>query len=181
MAKTSENVRVATTGAIYWGPTTATAPTASDSTLTAFTELGYANSDGISFTTSRDTSDITAWQNAALVRKIITGSSVTYSFTLLETNAEVIEAFYGSAMVDGKVAFNPGKTGGRKSFVIDAIDVDDAGDKIIRHYIPSGEIIEIGEQTFTSGDAIQYNITITAYEKDGRVVDILHSEFEPLV
>lgn len=171
----SENVRVATTGAIYIGPTTADAPTASDSTLDVdFVELGYANSDGITFSPERSTNAITAWQNAAKVREVITEGNLSYTFTLMETNEAVLEAYYGTAMVDGVIDFAPGTTGGRKSFVIDAIDAD----KIIRHYIPSGEIINIGEQTLQNGEAVMYEVTITAYDVDGKSARIFFSEYE---
>lgn len=171
----SENVRVATTGAIYIGPTSAAAPTASDSTLApSFVELGYANSDGISFSPERSTNAITAWQNAAMVREVITESNVSYTFTLMETNQSVLETYYGTEMIDGVIDFAPGKTGGRKSFVIDILD----DDKVIRHYIPNGEIINIGEQSFQNGEAIQYEVTITAYDVNGVSVRMFFSEYE---
>ena len=50
-------------------------------------------------------------------------------------------------------------TGGRQSFVVDVID----GSAIERIYIPSAEITSVGERTLASGEAIGYNVTITAY------------------
>lgn len=177
MALTADNVVVGITGKVYVGPTTATAPTSSTSTLTGFSELGYVSTDGVSFTVDKATNQIRAWQNSDLVREVITEGTVTYNFMLLETNQEVIELYFGATMTDGKVELNPSNTGGRKSFVIDVVD----GDKAIRHYIPVGEVLAIEAQTFQNGEAVMYGVTVTAYTEASRVADVFHSEFEPIV
>lgn len=174
MALTADNVVVGITGKVYVGATTATAPTSSASTLTGFTELGYVSADGVTFTNDRATNQIRAWQNADLVREIVTEGTVTYAFTLLETTEEVIEAYFGSAMVDGKIELVANATGGRKSFVIDVVD----GDKGIRHYVPTGEILTIEAQQIQNGEAVAYGVTVTAYADEGRVADVFFSEFE---
>lgn len=174
MALTAENVVVGITGKVYVGATTATAPTASTSTLTGFTELGYVSADGVEFTTDKSTNQIRAWQNSDLVREVVTEGTVTYKFMLLETNEDVIEAYFGSTMTNGKVELNPVATGGRKSFVIDVVD----GAKAIRHYVPAGEILSVEAQTFVNGEAVVYGVTVTAYASGGRTADIFFSEFE---
>lgn len=175
MALTADNVVVGITGKVYAGPTTAAAPTGAEATLAVdFVDLGYVSTDGVEFSTDRSTSQIRAWQNADLVREVVTEATVTYSFMLLESNQEVIEAYFGSAMTDGKIELNPSATGGRKSFVIDIVD----GDKAIRHYIPSGEILTVESQTVANGEALMYGVTVTAYQSAGRSVDIFYSEFE---
>ncbi len=174
MALTPENVVVGITGKIYVGATTAAAPTASDSVLTGFTELGYVSTDGVEFGNDKSTNQIRAWQNSDLVREVVTEATTTYKFTLLETSEAVIEAYFGSAMVNGKIQLNPSATGGRQSFVIDV--VDDA--KVIRHYVPAGEILSVEAQTIQNGEAIAYGMTVTAYVTGGRSADIFYSEFE---
>jgi hypothetical protein len=174
MALTAENVVVGITGKVYVGPTTATAPTLSTSTLTGFTELGYVSADGVEFATEKSTNQIRAWQNSDLVREVVTEGTVTYKFTLLETTQEVLEAYFGSTMTGGKIEVNPTATGGRKSFVIDVVD----GAKAIRHYVPSGEILAVEAQTIVNGEAVSYGVTVTAYASEGRSADILYSEFE---
>lgn len=171
---TADNVVVGVTGAVYAGPTSATAPTSSTSALTGFTELGYVSADGVEFATDKSTNQIRAWQNADLVRETITEGTVTYTFSLLETTQEVVEAYFGATMTAGKIELNPVNTGGRKSFVVDVVD----GAKAIRHYIPSGEILSVEAQTIQNGEAVAYGITITAYASEGRVADVFFSEFE---
>jgi hypothetical protein len=175
MALTADNVVVGITGKVYVGPTTATAPEAAEEALTGFTELGYVGADGVTFTLDRSTSQIRAWQNSDLVREITTEATATYQFMLLETNVDVIETYFGGEMVDGKVELVANQTGGRKSWVFDVVD----GDKVIRHYVPAGEITALEAQTIANGEAIMYGMTVTAYAEEGRSADIFFSEFEP--
>tara|TARA_R110000868_G_scaffold172824_2_gene408825 strand:- start:3121 stop:3648 length:528 start_codon:yes stop_codon:yes gene_type:complete len=174
MALTADNVVVGRTGKVYAGLISAAAPTASDSTLTGFTELGYVSTDGVTYTTDKSTNQIRAWQNGDLVREVITEGTATYEFMLMESNQAAIELYFGSAMVDGKIAANPVATGGVQSFVIDVVD----GEKVIRHYIPRGEVLSVSEQTFVNGDVIMYGVTVTAYVTEDRAADIYYSEFE---
>jgi hypothetical protein len=161
MALTSANVRVAVTGAVSVGPTSAAAPTDADTALTGFADLGYVSEDGVTETRDRSTNKIKAWQNAATVREVITEASLQYKFALLETKAETVEAYYGAATAaDGSVAIVPAATGGTNSYVIDVVD----GTDYIRTYIPIGEIIEVGDQVYASGEPVGYEVTITAYE-----------------
>lgn len=166
MALTSSNVRVAVTGAVYAAPTATAAPDAADSTLNvAFKDLGYVSEDGVTETRERSTDDIKAWQNADLVREVVTDSKLSYSLTLIETKEDVIELFYGASVDtdDGSIQIVPATTGGRKSFVIDVID----GTSLIRTYLPSAEITEVGDQVYASGEPVGYEITITAYPVSG--------------
>jgi hypothetical protein len=175
MALTASKVRVGVSGAVYYGETTATAPTATDSTLTGFTEVGYLSSDGLEFMPEKSTTAINAWQNSDLVRTVITDSTLSYKMMLIETSVDTLELYFGVAVVDGKVEVNPAATGGRRSFVFDVID----DDKKIRHYVPSGEVTAIEPQKFANGEAIGYGVTITAYATAGRSADVFYSEFEP--
>jgi hypothetical protein len=52
------------------------------------------------------------------------------------------------------------------------------GTKSIRHYVPAGEILSVEAQPITNGDALGYGVTVTAYQTEGRSVDIFYSEFE---
>lgn len=159
MALDSDNVRVAVTGAVYVGPTTATAPSSSSSALTGFTDLGYVSADGITETIDKTTAQIRAWQNGALVREVVSEGTYSVAMTFIETNQDVLELYFGSDLTGGELDGDPTKSGGRKSFVIDVVD----GDIVERTYIPAGEVTAVGERVLASGEAIGYNVTITAY------------------
>lgn len=167
MALDSSNVRVAVTGAVRVGATTATPPTDAETTPDGFDDLGYVSEDGVTETRERSTDQLRAWQNADVLREVVTEASMTYTLALVETKPETVELYYGTDVdpLDGSVAIVPARTGGRKSFIIDVID----GNDLIRVYIPSGEVTEVGDQVYASGEAIGYEVTITAYP-DSRIL-----------
>lgn len=157
----SNNVRVAVTGAWYVAPAGTTGPTAADSVLPAtWNNVGYLSEDGTTRTTDRSTNDIKAWQNGAPVRTVVTDSSVSYGFTIIETTRNSVALYTGATIgSDGTYDVFPSNTGGRRSFVFDVLD----GSKVRRVWIPEGEVTEVGDQTFAGGDAVGFEITIKAY------------------
>jgi len=163
MATNTANVRVAVTGAVSVGDTDATAPTGTSGALTGFTDLGLISEDGVTESRGRSTNDIKAWQGGALVRTVVTDATLTYHFVLLETNPDTVELFYGAAATpgatDGSLVVVPTSTGGRKSFVLDVID----GAELLRVYVPQGEVTEVGDRVYQNGEAIGYEVTVTAY------------------
>lgn len=163
MATDSSNVRVAVSGEVLMGATAATAPSGTGGTTTGFTGLGFVSEDGVTETRDRSADDIKAWQNAATVRTVITDASLTYSFTLIETKTETVELFYGAevtaASTDGSFTIVPANTGGRRSFIVDVVD----GAELIRVYIPEGEVSEVGDRVYASGEPIGYEVTVSAY------------------
>lgn len=160
MALDSDNVRVAVSGAVYVAPTGTTAPTTSGSALDpAFADLGYVSADGITESIDRATTQIRAWQNGSLVREVTQEGTYSVSLTFIETKEEVLELYYGGTLTAGAIDIDPASSGGRKSFVIDVVD----GNAVERIYIPAGEITAVGERTLASGEAIGYQVTITAY------------------
>ena len=127
MASDSSEVRVAVTGAVSVGPTTTAIPTSANATVTGVTDLGYVGEDGVTETRDRSTSKLKAWQNAAVVREVVTESSFTYKFKLIQTNKAAVELYYGTTVdsLTGAILIVPSATGGRHAFVIDVIDGDD--------------------------------------------------------
>lgn len=176
MALNADNVVVGITGKVYVGAASTTAPTSATSTLDAgFTDLGYVTADGVTFSTDRSTNQVRAWQNADLVREVVTEGTTTYQFTLLESTLDSVAAYFGTEVDNtGKISLVPTATGGRKSFVIDVVD----GADVVRHYVPFGEILKIESQTIQNGEAVTYGMTVTAYVKDGRAADIWYSKFD---
>src|SRR5690554_5557938 len=166
MALNSSNVRVAVTGAVRVGATTATPPTDAETTPDGFDDLGYVSEDGVTETRERSTEQLRAWQNADVLREVVTEASINYTLALVETKPETVELYYGVPVAAvGSVSIVPARTGGRRSFIIDVID----GEEFIRAYIPSGEVTEVGDQVYAAGEPIGYEVTITAYP-DSRIL-----------
>ena len=160
MALDSDLVRVAVSGAVYVAPTGTTAPTGTGIALdAAFVDLGYVSADGIAENIDRTTNQIRAWQNGSLVREVTSEGTYSVELTFIETSETVLELYYGSTITDGELNGDPTATGGRKSFVVDVVD----GAIIERIYIPAGEVTSVGTRTLASGEAVGYQVTITAY------------------
>lgn len=163
MALTAANVVVAGTGAVYRAPLGTSLPTSADDLINvAFEDHGYINADGVSETIDRATTDIVAWQNSDLVRRVQTSHDVTYSFAALETNAVTLETYYGN-YDDGHIEIN-GDEGVRASWVLDFIDGDD---RHVRVVIPDGQVTTNGGVTRNSQGAFEYPVTITCYPVSG--------------
>ncbi|MFG3036857.1 phage tail protein [Streptomyces sp. NPDC048330] len=152
-------------------PPKATLPTDSESTWNAtFTDIGWISDDGITESNSADSSEIKGWQGGQTVRKVISSSEMTFSFTAIETSKTVLELYHkGSKVVttSGKSVLAVKAPGpDRRTFGFDVID----GDSHIRIVIPDGEVTETGDITYKGDEAIAYELTITAYPgSDGTV------------
>jgi hypothetical protein len=80
MALDASNVEVAVTGAVYLAPLGTTLPTDSDTPLDgAFQNVGYLSEDGITETPEEDTTEIQAWQNGDIVRRVLTSHEIQYA------------------------------------------------------------------------------------------------------
>jgi hypothetical protein len=157
---TAADVRVGVNGSVYVAPaaTALTGDTATDPTTASFTDLGYVSEDGVAQTIDRSTSDIKAW-GGDVVRTIQTEHSVSYTFTLIETSAEVVQLYYNDPDATATLAEITGAQAGRHAFIIDVLD----GSKKIRLEIPDGEITDTGDVTYATEEAIGYEMTITCY------------------
>ena len=170
MAGTVANVMPSVAGAIYNGATSASAPTATTSTLTGFTDLGYVDEGGVKITPSIDMKEIVDGFTGAVVAMVPTGGKVEIQFVLIENAEKTAEAWYGQAATlagagAGKIEFKPRETGGKKSWVIDAVNA--AGTTFDRYYVASGELINREEVAVAVGETPKYGMTLIAYEVSG--------------
>ena len=168
----SSKVRVALTGAFSVGPPGAPAPTSAASPIPPdYVDVGYISSDGIEESYDEDTQEITAWQGAAVVRKSIKQSTAQLKFTMIETSKSTLELYHkGSHIVpDGAGGWRLdvlGPNADPRSFILDVVD----GMKVIRIYVPNGEVTERGATKYVNDDAVGYEVTITCYPVNGIVM-----------
>lgn len=163
MALNSSNVRVAVTGSISVAPLGTTGPTSLTTALAGFSDLGYVSEDGVTESTDRQTDEIKAWQNADVVRNIVTGASKSWQFTMIESKKETLELYYGGATTaNGSIIIRPAETGGRKCYVLDIVD----SSNLTRFWLPEAEITEVGDVSYKNGEPIGYDVTITAYPSE---------------
>jgi hypothetical protein len=161
VATSAANVRVGVTGGVYFAPTATALPTDSDTALdAAYLDVGYISDDGVTQTIGVDTTDIVAWQNSDVVRKVQTSHDVTFQFTMIETNENSMEAFYGNYST-GTIEIT-GDQLPRQRMVLEVID----GDDHIRVVIPDAQVIERGDVVYQNGEPLGYPVTVTAYPDD---------------
>lgn len=163
MAVTPSNVRVAVTGAVSKGLTSATAPTGTASALTGFTDLGGISEDGVTLALpdAGDSTPIKVWQNGATVRTLRSTSDdlPTISFTMVETSLATIETYFGVTVTqtsaEGSFEYKV-QNRGHDSYVLDVVD----GPELERNYIPKGIVTSVEEITLANTEAIGYGVTI---------------------
>lgn len=166
MALNSDNVLVALTGAALRAPLGTTLPTDTAAAWNAaFKDLGYLSEDGVTETPEDETTDIAAWQNGAIVRSLITSSTLQFGFTMIETTKTGLELYHGASVTGvhasghGPASISiAGPPSGRFAFGLDVVD----GDKDVRIVIPNGSVVERGEIVYLNNDAIGYPVVVKA-------------------
>jgi hypothetical protein len=166
MGKDIEEVYVAVDGIVAVGVFgTAAAPTSATSELgVTWTDLGYVSEDGVTETTEQSTSVLRAWQRRKKVRTLIEEGSVRYQLRLIQTNADTVALYYGGTVEsDGSIIVDPTQERPVIAFDIDVID----GDNAVRAYAPEAQVIEVGDQIYSNGEPIGYEVTVEcSYNED---------------
>jgi hypothetical protein len=163
MAVTPSNVLVAVTGAVSKGLTSATAPTGTASSISAFADVGGINEDGVtlSLPDNGDSTPIRIWQNGQTVRSLRTTSDdlPSISFVMVETSVATIETYFGvtvtQSATEGTFAYKVTQRA-PASYVLDVVD----GAELIRSYWPRGIVASVNEIKLANTDAIAYGVTI---------------------
>ena len=175
MAQTVTNVtaaKPAVGGAVSVAATTATLPTSTGTTLgSGWTGLGYISEDGLTNNNTPESETIKAW-GGDIVLTPVSGKEDTFTFTLIEAiNVDVLKVIYGSSNVSGTLG--SGITVNAKADEMDAhawcIDMVLRNNVAKRIVIPNGVISEVGEIAYTDGDAVGYEVTVTAFPNSSGV------------
>lgn len=156
MAVDASKVRVGASGKVYHAPLLTTLPTDTTTALNvAFAEVGYVSDDGLTADPEDSTSDIRAW-GGDLVRRVISEYGETYSFTMLETNANSIAAYYGNGSA---TAWEGKQIEVRKSWVFHITD----GVAVRRIVLPDASVTDRGTVTYATTEAIAYPVTVSTF------------------
>jgi len=165
MALDSDNVRVALTGAVYVAPVGTTLPTTISASLdAAFVDLGYLSDDGVEITPDPNTDEIKAWQNADVVRRILT-RTWSAKFTAIESNEATVELYFGSTVTtdgSGSSMTVGAPDADKRAFVIDCVD----GDQLIRYVVPVGGLSDMDPVSHKNADPVAYGMTVGIYRID---------------
>jgi hypothetical protein len=168
MTLLASEVRVAITGEMFSAPAGTALP---DDVTTPLTEdfigHGYVDEDGIVESWDDSVQNITAWQNATVVRAARESSVGTFKLVLIQTRGSNLELYYPGSVVEAngagewKLDVLPANADPRV-FVFNVVD----GDKIERIVLGNAEVTERGDVVRKNGEPIGYEITVTLYPDD---------------
>jgi len=98
-APDGSKVKIAGTGAIWYGPTGTTLPSDSTTALNAgFINIGYVK-DGFTLAQDLKTKEVSAWQNLDIVRLIPTQLSRSAKFSAIESSKTAVQLAWGNSVV----------------------------------------------------------------------------------
>ena len=168
------------TGMFYTAPAGTALPTDSSSALTSWTEVGAVTSDGITWTTGKDSDPLRNWARE-VERLVASDEGGTVKAPLMYTDKKTLEAIFGADNVSTtaatsqhgavvSVTVEPGVSSSPAAFLFVMKD----GDDMIYLGTPKGIIREIDDVAFSPTEAIVWNATIeasswTLIKDDGQV------------
>ena len=171
MANEPNNVRFGAKGSIYVAIPGGTPASPTDNTgasagtgPSSWTDLGLVSEDGVSISKSVDTTDLKAW-GAGIVRTSVTDTSHEFSFSLLESNADVMALWFGSdpdivsvtkfdISVPGAAAVTEFR------LTVDWRETIGGTTKAFRFFVPRATVVSFEDLSFNENDPVQYGMTI---------------------
>lgn len=159
MAQSASEVRVAGAGKVWAAPSGSTLPTDSTSALdAAFVDMGYVTTDGVTFTLSRETEDLDAWQGSK-VRVLTVAEPMSVEFQLMQTSQDALKLAFGGGTVTTATTFHtyepPAGTNAERVLVIEFTD----GAEEYRYVIPRAQVEGDVTFTLTREGAVTYPLT----------------------
>ena len=160
-------------GGAYFAPADTTLPTDATTALAAgYLAVGFVGDAGVTESVNRTTQTVKAW-GGDTVKVLQTDFEVTYQLTLIEAlGANTLKAVNGSANVSSTAKTS--SHGTRQSIQVTSdplprqvwvFDVQD-GDAMVRIVIPVGQIITVGDVTYSDSAVVGYPVTIQAFPDD---------------
>lgn len=175
MADASQTL-VGASGRIYVAAVASTEPTTPTATPSnAWTELGYLSEDGVSWSVSKTTEDISAWQSFFPIRTLVTAQSSTLSMTLRQWNADTLVLALGGGTVTealGVYKYEPAEPGtiDERAIIVDWND----GSRNYRLIVRRAVVSDAVETQLQRGAAADLPVTFNVLgNQDGEAPFIL--------
>lgn len=180
MANVAANVLVgkpAVTGGVLTGDVGAvTLPTNATTVLDVdLLPAGYISEDGVVQSIGANNTQIKAW-GGDIVRTVETEHSVTYQYTMIETNDVSQSEYYGDDNVSGGTVQLKAGDLPHKVRVLEIAD----GDAKVRIVLPDSQITDRGDITFKDDTAIGYQVTVEAYPDSSGVKAYIYQDGVPV-
>ena len=151
-------------------PLGTTLPTSYDGEMDpAFKVLGYISDDGITESTDEDTTDVND-MNGSQVLSDQSSYAKTFNLKLIETKAGTLRVYFGAETVtDENGMITVSETAGARVAECYLFDLVLSGNRRERIVVPNGKVTEVGAITYSSGEVLGYEVTITAFpDADGK-------------
>ena len=159
MAILAEEVRVAGAGHVFAAPEGTTIPGTLAALSDPFVDVGYVTTDGVTFTFSRESEDLDAWQ-ADKIRVLSSREPATVAFALMQTNSDVmVLALGGGSFTDeggGIYKYQP--VSGENLVRTIVVEFTDGG-KTFRYCVPRAQVEGDVTWTLTRTGAVTYPLT----------------------
>ena len=156
-------------GAVYSAPADTALPTDATTELAAaFKSLGYISEDGLTNENSPESENIKAW-GGDTVLTVQTGKEDSFSYSLIEVlNIDVLKEIYGADNVTGTLESGIAITANSAELEehVIVIDMILKNGYLKRIAIPKAKVSEVGEITYSDGDAVGFDTTIMALPDD---------------
>lgn len=124
-----------------------------------FQDLGLTSTDGVSFSTTINTSDVTSWGFTSPTRTDMISEDVTATISFQETNAQTLALFTGVAptavvSTDGVTSIYKPLTPilGEYHVLFLAVDQAPEGEVYIARYWPVATLTDKADQNYAQGD-----------------------------
>lgn len=100
MANDASEIIVAANGSVYVAEVGTTAPASESASLASgWKQLGFVTEDGVTFTDSKETEAVAAWQSFYPVRRIVTARDASVSFSLRQWNSDTVTLAFGGGTI----------------------------------------------------------------------------------
>lgn len=171
MSQEASEITVAADGNIWVAPysDSLVLPETEDEALDgAFTEMGYASENGVTFTATPDVTDINAWQKATPVRRLVNARALTLATEFLQWNEDTFATVFGGgewSMSGTTFRYDPPADQdalAEFAVVIDAMD----GDRVQRWVVMRCNVTEAVETNLVRTGAALLPVTFSALTPD---------------
>lgn len=180
----ANEIRIAPNGHVYVASANTAAPTDLSTALSSsWTDLGYCTEDGVTLAYGVDLNDINAWQSAVPVKRGLSGVSLEISFTLMQTNKEVLELYFGDASWANGASGVATMTVPSNPIIADmehaiVIEYTDDNDDNYRLYCGRGIVSDREEIALKREDAVMYGVTYVAFDNNGELARLLSDSLD---
>lgn len=159
-------------GVVWWAPAGTKLPTDAVTKLAdTYRTPGYVSEDGITVSTSIDTQEIKEMGGSVVLNEV-SSYSETVQFTLIETSADSLKLRYGEGNVKtvspktNTTVYTVTHTMPSGGSIVLVLEIAMTGNRVKRIVIPEATLSDVGDITYSSGDAIGYDMTFTANPSD---------------